>query len=243
MSLQNQINKKEKLNFSEVGRIHNEILEDFFYCNNTERTAELIQNERSVEEYFGEIEQQIVHEVGEFNDLKISEDLYKENLISSEVESYIQVVENILENPGDSIMEMDNSIKKLEKEAEDDLSGDDSYQFISYAETARASLEFWNENYIKLQGLELGSNARGAILDYWNQYKHKLGMMAASDAAGAAAGAAIGIVVGGSMGIPPDIAALAGATVCGSASSIKGFKEDKVCVVIPLEKIIKEMGE
>lgn len=40
LSLQNQINKKEKLNFSEVGRIHNEILEDFFYCNNTERTAE-----------------------------------------------------------------------------------------------------------------------------------------------------------------------------------------------------------
>ena len=33
------------------------------------------------------------------------------------------------------------------------------------------------------------------------------------------------------------------ASVCGSASSIKGFKEDKVCVVIPLGKIIEKMGE
>ena len=54
-------------------------------------------------------------------------------------------------------------------------------------------MDFWNENIEILENNEELNNVdRGIISDIWNKYKHRLGMMAASDAAGAAVGALIG---------------------------------------------------
>ena len=85
---------------------------------------------------------------------------------------------------------------------------------------------------------------RGIISDIWNKYKHRLGMMAASDAAGAAVGALIGAGFGTQiLGAPygTEIGAVIGATVVGSASSAEGFKTDAICIVVSLDSIRKKI--
>ena len=63
-------------------------------------------------------------------------------------------------------------------------------------------------------------------------------MMAASDAAGAAAGAAIGFAATKSSYV-----AAVCAVVAGAVSSEEGFRQDCVCIIIPLEKIQAEINK
>ncbi len=63
-------------------------------------------------------------------------------------------------------------------------------------------------------------------------------MMAASDAAGAAAGAAIGFAATKSSYVAAGCAVVAGAV-----SSEEGFRQDCVCIIIPLEKIQAEINK
>lgn len=106
-------------------------------------------------------------------------------------------------------------------------------------------MDFWNENIEILENNEELNNVdRGIISDIWNKYKHRLGMMAASDAAGAAVGALIGAGFGTQiLGAPygTEIGAVIGATVVGAASSAEGFKTDAICIVVSLDSIRKKI--
>ena len=115
-------------------------------------------------------------------------------------------------------------------------SGSELCEFISYAETAKASLAFWSENIEMLEaGVDKNSKkGRWIFRRLWNKYKHKIAMMAASDAASSAAGAGAGYAIGGPHG------AVIGAALAGAVSSLQGFRNDSVCVVVPIDKI-KEM--
>ena len=114
-------------------------------------------------------------------------------------------------------------------------SGSELCEFISYAETAKASLAFWSENIEMLEaGVDKNSKkGRWIFRRLWNKYKHKIAMMAASDAAGSAAGAGAGYAIGGPHG------AAIGAAVAGAVSSLQGFRNDSVCVAVPIDKIKK----
>lgn len=156
-------------------------------------------------------------------------------LISAESSKYIALTESIIEKPSNSLEETQAAISKIELNALNEKSGSELCEFISYAETAKASLAFWSEN---IEMLETGADknskkGRWIFRRLCNKYKHKIAMMAASDAAGSAAGAAAGYAIGGPHG------AAIGAAVAGAVSSLQGFRNDSVCVVVPIDKIKK----
>ena len=172
--------------------------------------------------------------------------LLKENYINDISCQYIEEIEGILSNPADSLKETQNLISTIEKKALDENDEAVIIEFLSYAETAKSSLEFWNDNIEVLDENQMYElNSRGlisSIKDLWNKNKHRLGMMAASDAAGAAAGAATGAAIGSTIpGVGSILGASIGATVAGAASSSDGYKNDCVCITIPLTKIKVEI--
>lgn len=153
-------------------------------------------------------------------------EMLSENLISGSAAQSIKKIEEVLNDPEKSVEEMDYAITQIQKETIPLLSGDDLSQFMAYAETAKASLVFWDENYD-----ELSYGIRGERSVF-----KRIAMAAASDAAGAAAGAAFGASIAGKPG------AIAGGTVAGAASSAAGWKSKKLSIVIPFTKIIDEIN-
>lgn len=259
ISCNNDLEKDTKLEktvvvserFSDIGRAHNEMLNDFYYGDNSSRNASKSYRDLSIEEYFGVIDKKyVVKDIGVQNARTADEgtqtasDILLEELSVSEIScSYISQVEEILETSFESMEETKKAITEIEAEALVKNSEDDIFEFLSYAETAKASLEFWNENLeILEENREKGEASRGIIKNLWNKYKHKLGMMAASDAAGAAAGAAVGAIYGSQIpAVGTALGATIGATVAGAASSAEGFKKDCVCIIIPLTDIQKKI--
>lgn len=146
--------------------------------------------------------------------------------------------ENILHDLPDTIEETRDVISSIELDCISTSNESVLPEFISYAETAKSSLEFWAENIELLEGTANDNTGRWIFKDLWNKYKHRLGMMAASDAAGAAAGAAIGFAATKSSYVAAGCAVVAGAV-----SSEEGFRQDCVCIIIPLEKIQAEINK
>lgn len=234
--------------YSKIGENHNRILYDFYFNSSASRTAlssgNLNYKELPLEEYFGKFESRYYFEdFSSFasrsaaSDETVTSSLVEEGLISESGSEYISEIEKILANPFNSIEEMQENISRIEIEALSNKSSEELCEFLSYAETAKASLEFWNDNIEVLENAEVNS-ARGLFSNLWNKYSHRLGMMAASDAAGAAAGAIAGAALGSAAaGVGAGPGAAIGAVVAGAASSAEGFRKDCVCVVIPVDKI------
>lgn len=249
-------NTEQKLNsvlpdyYTKIGSEHNEILSDFYFGDISRNAYDTGINYKNLptENYFGKNLER--YEFITFSELSsrsitntnsdntVTQMMLKEDLISKEAGEYIEQVENILFNLPNSIEETKEVISTIEIDCLSTSNENILPEFISYAETAKSSLEFWTENIELLEGIEDNTSTRWIFKDLWNKYKHKLGMMAASDAAGAAAGAAIGFVATQS----PYVAA-ACAVVAGAVSSEEGFRQDCVCVIIPLEKIQKEIDK
>ena len=252
-------NEKELLlilpeKYEEIGINHNDMLNDFYF-NNANRqilNAKVSYKDFSIEEYFGRIDKKYYFKdmIYDFsrnasNDVSVTETLVRNELLTEEGAEYISKIESILDEPLNSLEETKNAISEIEIEVLDNPENESLYDFFSYAETAKASLDFWNENIEILENNEELNNVdRGIISDIWNKYKHRLGMMAASDAAGAAVGALIGAGFGTQiLGAPygTEIGAVIGATVVGAASSAEGFKTDAICIVVSLDSIRKKI--
>lgn len=236
-----------------IGEEHNKLLSDFYFGNDSLRSVAVPSSgdykSLSVEEYFGKFEK--AYYFDSMDDAArsavgtgMTTQMVEKELISSGAAQYIAQIESILNTPLDSLEATQDAITAVEAQAIPQLSDGDLDQFMSYAETAKASLEFWTDNYTVLSGENDEESARffSWIRRKWNQYKNKLAMMAASDAAGAAAGAAVGAKLGAAIGgVGAGPGAAIGAAVCGGASSIEGFKTGKLCIVISLDKIKREM--
>lgn len=234
--------------YADIGKEHNRILSDFYFGKKNNRSSIADYKAISIEDYFGEF-----NETYYFKDIKytnsrnisnaenITDSLVENKLITEENSIFISEVEKILDQPFNSLEETQNAISKIEIDVLSSNSNKDLYEFISYAETAKSSLEFWTENIDELEQSKV-SNYR-SIFNFWKKYKHKIGMMAASDAAGAATGAGIGALLGAEILGPTGsaIGAAIGAAVVGTASSAKGFQEDKVCVVISYDELKKKI--
>ena len=233
--------------YAKIGTEHNELLADFYFGkeNRADGNTSTNYKDLSVEAYFGEFSER--YEFNAFSaqslkrnavdtDCSMAQEMMEKDLISKESVEYIEQVEAVLDNLPDSLEETIEAISTVELNSLSDLDEEVLLEFISYAETAKSSLEFWSENIELLEGTE-NMEARGLLKNLWNKYKHKLKMMVASDAAGAAAGAVVGYGIGGSTG------AAIGATIVGAASSEEGFKKDCVCIVIPLTKVQKNINK
>ena len=231
--------------YCNIGKSHNKILNDFYFSN-TQRSAsstEINYKDLSVEDYCGKIDtvyyirsipQEIARNAAS-TDISAAQFMEDKKLISAESSKYIALTESIIEKPSNSLEETQAAISKIELNALNEKSGSELCEFISYAETAKASLAFWSENIEMLEaGVDKNSKkGRWIFRRLWNKYKHKIAMMAASDAAGSAAGAGAGYAIGGPHG------AAIGAAVAGAVSSLQGFRNDSVCVVVPIDKIKK----
>ena len=231
--------------YCNIGKSHNKILNDFYF-GNTQRSAsstEINYKDLSVEDYCGKIDtvyyirsipQEIARSAAS-TDISAAQFMEDKKLISAESSKYIALTESIIEKPSNSLEETQAAISKIELNALNEKSGSELCEFISYAETAKASLAFWSENIEMLEADadKNSKNSRWIFRRLWNKYKHKIAMMAASDAAGSAAGAGVGYALGGPHG------AAVGAAVAGSVSSMQGFRSDSVCVAVPIDKIKK----
>ncbi|MCM1322064.1 MAG: hypothetical protein NC041_07935 [Bacteroides sp.] len=241
--------------YAKIGAEHNEILSDFYFGETkTKRTAfdsGINYKELSVEDYFGEISESYyfksfltgsARSISE-SDCFITQQMLEEGLVSEEAGKYISQVEKLLDNMPDSLEETKEAISSIELNSLEESSETILPEFISYAETAKSSLEFWSENIELLEGnYQNNSEARWILKKLWNKYKHKLKMMAASDAAGAAAGAALGAAIGAPIaGVGAGYGAAVGAALAGAASSAEGFKKDTICIIIPLERIKEKL--
>lgn len=230
--------------YSDIGVEHNKLLSGFYFDNESLRSVAVPDSTHykslSVEEYFGKFEK--AYYFDSMDDAArsavgtgMTAQMVENELISSGAARYIARIESILNAPPDSLESTQEAITAVEAEGIPQLSGGDLDQFMSYAETAKASLEFWTDNYAVLSGEEDEDSAR--IIAWfrrkWNQYKNKLAMMAASDAAGAAAGAAVGAVAAAASGNPAVIAVVAAA--CSAASSAEGFRTGQLCVIVKLK--------
>lgn len=238
--------------YAEIGNKHNEMLSDFYFGeeNRLARSSGTDYKNLSIEAYFGDVS--VSYNFKPFSVLKtrnaveegnsVAREMVDLDLISEEAGEYIAHVEAVLDNLPDSLEEAKDAISVIELDYLDSSDGNIMPEFISYAETAKASLEFWSENLELLEGASDDVIGRWSLKSLWNKYKHKLKMMAASDAAGAAAGAAFGAALGASVaGIGAAYGAAIGASIAGTVSSAQGFQSDCVCVVIPVTKIQQKM--
>jgi hypothetical protein len=173
------------------------------------------------------------------------ETMLEDAMVNVDAAVYMGKIENLLQNPLEDFTEMQNAITNIESQAIEVLDASALTEFIAYTETAKASLFFWAENYeslINSGDLSIAdssaSNKRGlfdAIVKAWNKYKHKLAMMAASDAAGAVAGAITGGMIGSAI---PGVGSAAGAI-----SSEQEFKKDALCIIVDIGAINKEINK
>lgn len=151
-------------------------------------------------------------------------ELDKENLLNAEAAPYILRAEAVLNSDEGSVEWAQAEILSIQKEAIAKLSGDALTQFMSYTETAKSSLSFWQENYTLLSEKVHGA-APADTEGRWSwgpPIWTRLAMMAASDAAGALKGA-----IAGGPG------AAVGAIIAGAASSAAGFASGEFRIVIP----------
>lgn len=237
--------------YSEIGYNHNQILSDFYFGSEGRHASSVDYKSLSVEDYFGEFDEKYCFENINFRNARstvddnlVTNSLLENNLITDEGAKYISKIESILSEPLDSLEETQDAISQIEIQALSNDADENLCDFFSYAETAKSSLEFWCENIETLEDSNDSNIARGAIGNWWKKYKHKIGMMAASDAAGAATGAVIGALIGTEI-LGPDgaaIGAIVGAIVVGAESSAEGFKKDAVCVVISLTDLRKKIA-
>lgn len=238
--------------YAEIGNKHNEMLSDFYFGeeNRLARASGTNYKNLSIEAYFGDVS--VCYNFRPFSVLKtrnaveegnsVAQEMVDLDLISEEAGEYIAHVEAVLDNLPDSLEEAKDAISVIELDYLESSDGSILPEFISYAETAKASLEFWSENLELLEGSSDDVIGRWSLKSLWNKYKHRLKMMSASDAAGAAAGAVFGATIGfagGGAGAAPG--AVIGAALAGAVSSVQGFKNDCICVVVPVGMILERM--
>ena len=226
--LENTGYTQHSVELGEIGSCHNEMLTELYQLNNSDRSADSGTTESDMNAFFGEYE--IVAST-EFSDNGIVDQLVEKDAVSNVAAEYMMQIEDLLNNPLDTFEEMIGAIVSIENDAKQVLNDTDYIEFNSYADTAKASLLFWTENIETIANMADSGDARWIIKDFFNKHKHKIGMAAASDAAGAALGAAIGSTI-------PGVGTATGAVIVGAASgaasSAMGYKEDKVCVVVAL---------
>lgn len=226
------------VHYSDVGKQHNLELERFYFSQMTGRSAGSVEYKSfAIEDVYGKVERIYFGDmtVGRSADgATVVETLAEKKLVSENAVALLARIENLLRNPLSTRELMNQAIVEIQEVAVATLEGTELDQVMSYAETAKASLEFWTENF----GTLTNENSGWSIQKWWDTNKHKIAMMAVSDAAGAAVGAILGASIGSSVGgVGAGPGAGVGAVICGAASSIQGFKDDKFCVVIPWEQL------
>jgi len=255
--------EKDKIisSYQNIGLEHNSILANYY----NEVTQATQQGESEAEifyNFFGNTEDSIRFELtGTLSNGRsvmgtdtLVEVMVANDLVSTSSAEYILKVESIINNPTDDIDDMLARIVTIQYEALDTLTGTSLDEFMAYAETAKSSLNFWALNIEELMNSEIpiviipntNNNQRNIFDDIkkaWNKYKNQIAMAAASDAAGAAAGAAFGAAIGSSIpGVGTAAGAAVGAVVAGAASSEEGFRTGKLCIIIPLTKIERDIN-
>lgn len=227
--------------YSEIGRRHNLELERFYFSRTGRSAGSESYKAMSLEPVYGRVECLYFGSMDagisagrNAGGSTVVEALAEKQLVSQAAAELLVRIERLLRNPLATRELMNQAILEVQDVAVSTLEGTELDQVMSYAETAKASLEFWSENLGELAD----QNEGWSIQQWWDTNKHKIAMMAVSDAAGAAVGAILGASIGSSVGgVGAGPGAGVGAVICGAASSIQGFKEDKFCVVIPWEQL------
>lgn len=226
--------------YSDVGRQHNAELERFYFSQpaGLGRSAGPVDYKAlAVEDRYGTVECIYLGDMATGRNAagsSVVQALAERRLVGENAAALLGRIEALLRNPLSTKDLMEQAIVEVQAHAVATLEGTEFDQVMSYAETAKASLEFWTENF----GTLTGGNEGWSLQKWWDTNKHKIAMMAVSDAAGAAVGAILGASIGSSVGgVGAGPGAGVGAVICGAASSIQGFKEDKFCVVIPWEQL------
>ena len=213
--------KTSAIELGAIGTQHNAILSEFYQLNNASRSASTGLTDEDVEEYFGDCQTLLSTSYEDANTIVSS--LVSEANISEEVVPFIQQIEDLLENPTDSLDTMISAIVSIEEDAYKTLSEELYAEFESYADTAKASLMFWTENY---ELLSSESSARSTSSSSTVSVWQRIAMSVASDAAGAIAG----YQEGKSRGYTGStlVAYVAG---CAAASSASGFANAELKVI------------
>lgn len=233
--------KEAVASYSSIGEQHNKVLEEFYFGAGGQSRSALAEGgnykDLGANDLYGSAEYIYFGDMStgrSATSTSITNELVEKELLSPGAVELISRMENLLLNPLGTRELMEQAILEIQELAVSTLKGTELDQVMSYAETAKASLEFWTEN----MGTLTGENEGWSLTKWWNTNKHRIAMTAVSDAAGAAVGAILGASIGSSAGgVGAGPGAGVGAVICGAASSIQGFKDDKFCVVIPWEKI------
>ena len=152
--------------------------------------------------------------------------LLNNGYISRNAAEYIEQFEKAIQNNEDASVAME-AITATEKMAIEKLSASDLDVVMNYAEVAKATIAYFS-------ALEDDNVARFSLkkLKRWGKA-----------AASAALGATVGGIIGNGIGnvtvpvIGTISGTVAGAVIGGTASAINGYKNDAICIFIPLSSI------
>jgi len=171
---QEEINKDEIiLRYQQIGIEHNNVLARYYAPYVKSGTVSIVDEEAYFNDFFGITEDSKVLQLprllirsGENTESSVAESLVaemiSEDLVDLNAAVYMEQVEQILKNPPENIdeiqfaiVEMQKAITDIEYQAIPLLKNVGLDEFMSYAETAKASLLFWAENYEVLTGSDL----------------------------------------------------------------------------------------
>lgn len=246
-----------------IGDEHNNVLSLYYAPRIKSRTVSVVDEETYFNDFFGITEDSkilrlpkpLTRSNEDVENLVIESlvtEMILEGLVDLNAATYMEQVEQVLKNPPENsdeirvvIATMQAAVTDIEYQAISSLNDKALYEFMSYAETAKASLLFWAENYETLTESELEESStmtKGWFSNLINNTVKKITKAAESDAAGAAAGAAVGAAIGALVsGAGAGPGAAIGAVTAGAASSICGFNSAKLCIVIDYSKIQSEI--
>lgn len=152
-----------------------------------------------------------------------TEFLLEGGYVSPAAADYMQEIEELLDADYDELDELLAEISKVEERALARLSSSDLDSVMYFAESAKASLEFWTEADCNNAG------ARG-FRSWLKKKANRIKKAAISAGIGAVVGGAIGFVTGGVPG------AVAGAIAVGAASCGYGYSNNAVSVSVKISK-------
>ncbi len=219
--------------YSNVGKEHNTMLNDFFSTFDVNPRTILdddLYNKR-FEEYFGN-DVKVLKFTGFSSRSNSQSDIGIENAIV-----YVNKIDSLLDSESISTEDFIREVTLIEVEAIANLSDDELQPFMCYAEVAKASCEFWNDNVGDISPrASLGKKIKACI---------------ASDALGALFGATAtaalivmepllySIVTANPPALP--IMVSLGAVICSAASSAEGYRTGTNVYAIPESKVLSSL--
>ena len=219
--------------YSNVGKEHNIMLNDFFSTFDFNPRTVLNDDlyRKKFEDYFG-----TDVKVSEFSGFYPRSNIeYDTNIDNAIV--YVNRIDSLLDSELISTEDFAREVTLIEVEAIANLSDEELQPFMCYAEVAKASCEFWNDNTCVISPRSgLGKKIKACV---------------ASDALGALFGAAAASIIilkdpffnAVVTSNPPAFAIMISlsAVICSAASSAEGYRTGMNVYAIPEDKVLSSL--